>query len=106
MKTFRLDEKNKKKLDENINQQLHLKDFNFGMLNTMVEQSLDIATVPAQPDETVYPTDGGRAGTVFKELAKLNNLRNLPGYAYFSYEQSFLKVTPKKETNEAIELEG
>lgn len=106
MKTFKLDEQSKKVLDKNIYKQLHLKAFNFEVLSEMVAQSMDIAAHSPQPKEQLYPSDGGRAGIAFKELAKLNGQDHFPGYAYFTYDQSFLRVVPTHLTPETVGLKG
>ncbi len=93
-KPFALDKKNKKVLNERVIEELAKKKSTMGFMREMVSSSMRKEGLVTVDDSQLFPSDGGRAGLVFKELLKLNKVDHLPGYAYFAYDQSFLHFLP------------
>ncbi len=93
-KPFILDKKSKKELNERIKAELGKSTLTRRFMKEMISGILNKPAITIAREEDLFPSDGGRAGLVFKELLKLNEVAHLPGYAYFAYDQSFLHFLP------------
>lgn len=92
--TFTLDKATKQKLKRNSRRQSRKAVYSYGYMRQLLGDALGKNLMPPKAVDRDYPTEAGRAGLVFNALLKLGKIGRLPGYAYFTYDQSFLRYTP------------